>query len=233
MSTAAESLNLRPDNKTLTIAEPETLPTIEELRAQFAAGIDWPERPTCHDGAWHASSFGETHWRPPFGRRPASDEAPEGTPASSYDENYRTCSYCGSMHPENLTLVLLGTPPAHLGGADWKYGWPHKFYIDNIPNPAVGLPASSGGESGPVYEDDGKTVKRDAHGHVVRYYKPHIAPAPATMMAKWYNEHFLDLSEPTFLFMSALVEHFAHVRFLIKDGGLCYRAPYRGFQAGY
>lgn len=48
------------------------------------------------------------------------------------DANYlycwRHCSHCGSIHPEDLMLVLKSG--AKLRGSDWKYGWPHKFYIE-------------------------------------------------------------------------------------------------------
>lgn len=46
-------------------------------------------------------------------------------------EHFRRCSFCGSVHPEDLAAE-----PAWPGGANWadmKYGWPHKFYVD-IPN---------------------------------------------------------------------------------------------------
>jgi hypothetical protein len=38
------------------------------------------------------------------------------------------CSYCGSMRV-SLAIELLKTPGTDYSGADWKYGWPHKFYI--------------------------------------------------------------------------------------------------------
>lgn len=42
------------------------------------------------------------------------------------------CSYCGSMTPDDfLDQIRKG---AKVGGSDWKYGYPHKFYVD-IPNP--------------------------------------------------------------------------------------------------
>lgn len=43
-----------------------------------------------------------------------------------------TCSYCGSIHP-NQALFRLSTPGHSVSGADWKYGWPHKFYLDPLP----------------------------------------------------------------------------------------------------
>lgn len=40
---------------------------------------------------------------------------------------YRYCSYCGCLHPDDVRTIIEegGT----LGGADWKYGYPHKFYV--------------------------------------------------------------------------------------------------------
>ena len=119
-----------------------------------------------HDNPWNpASRWGGWEWRPP--RR---------------DEFYRTCSFCGSIHPGDLAAEPAGTgtcrmcgkqgweahfraqrpvwardvkvsdltdeerthldsfAPEHTydpGGwyvswADQKYGWPHKFYVENL-----------------------------------------------------------------------------------------------------
>lgn len=43
----------------------------------------------------------------------------------SHGEHYRTCSYCGSIHPEDLAAES----DWRAEWADRKYGWPHKFYI--------------------------------------------------------------------------------------------------------
>ena len=44
-------------------------------------------------------------------------------------EHFRRCSYCGSIHPDDLAAE----PSWRASWADRKYGWPHKFYVD-IPN---------------------------------------------------------------------------------------------------
>lgn len=62
-----------------------------------------------HDGA--AERWGGWHWRDPFTR--------DG-------EHYRTCSFCGSINPEDLLAEGVIIPQ----WADMKYGWPHKFYVD-------------------------------------------------------------------------------------------------------
>lgn len=40
---------------------------------------------------------------------------------------YHHCSYCGSLHSEDVKKIL--GEGGRLGGADWKYGWAHKFYV--------------------------------------------------------------------------------------------------------
>jgi hypothetical protein len=72
----------------------------------------FPEKPTCHDAlVFKASEY--LVWRPPH---------PEYA-----DRAYRSCGYCGSIHPEDLLKLLA--EGAKLSGSDWKYGYPHKFYM--------------------------------------------------------------------------------------------------------
>lgn len=83
-------------------------------------GIVWPERPTCHDSDPHAavSRYDPSEWHAPR----------DG-------QSFRTCSYCGSIHPGDL-MDLAGRNELSLDMADWKYGWPHKFYVKGIASPA-------------------------------------------------------------------------------------------------
>jgi len=43
------------------------------------------------------------------------------------EDSLRHCTYCGSLHPEDL--LRLVDHGARVSGCDWKYGWPHKFYV--------------------------------------------------------------------------------------------------------
>jgi hypothetical protein len=76
-------------------------------------------------------------------------------------EHFRTCSWCGSVHPQDLLATPRGTGSCAtcgawnwetcLGGqrgpgdlhnfepggwwlswADWEYGWPHKMYVESL-----------------------------------------------------------------------------------------------------
>lgn len=62
--------------------------------------------------AGEADRWGGWHWREPI-----------------RGEHFRRCSYCGSMHPDDLVTTARG----RIDWADRKYGWPHKFYV-HVPN---------------------------------------------------------------------------------------------------
>lgn len=72
----------------------------------------------CHDNDGWAQRFAPHTWRGP-----------------DTGHVYRSCSYCGCIHPDDL-LFGLQQEGAQLSGADWKYGWPHKFYIDRLTLPS-------------------------------------------------------------------------------------------------
>jgi hypothetical protein len=150
----------------------------------------WPEVPTCHGAAFPAE------WA-----APRTDEP--------YGYEFRTCSYCNSIHPADLLTYL--EHGASLSGADWKYAWPHKFYIENIPNPLADQIVAVGSE-------DGVSI---------------MGPAPLFTWAKWYNSHLMDRgysSENLNALLAALSEHSGIKWFVDSEMGLTYKAPYQGFQ---
>lgn len=66
-----------------------------------------------HGYGWNtADRWGGWSWREP-----------------SRGEHFRRCSFCGSIHPDDLAAE----PTWRAEWADRKYGWPHKFYV-NIAN---------------------------------------------------------------------------------------------------
>lgn len=201
--------------------------------------IQWPERPTCHDGDFQATRFGETEWR---------QKGEKLHPSNDSVMAFRTCSYCGSIHPEDLVEALKAG--ATLGGSDWKYGWPHKFYVEKIPNPNVGQPRSFTSTSidGPEpteaerarmshYADKPGYELRvvqdgfSSHDGKPRYQLKVFQPDGPTTHAKWYNEHLNDLSPEAFAELAALIEQRAGIHFEMKDGKLMFAAPRAGYQA--
>lgn len=125
----------------------------------------WPDAPTCHGaeaGArWKAftiqGTFAAGHGEPP-------------TPDAM--KWFRQCTWCGSLHPEDLIIAI--ERGAVLSSADWKYGWPHKFYLDRIWNPTPN-----------VHVLRSARYKDDKISDVV------WGPA-GELHAKWYTTHVSD-----------------------------------------
>lgn len=166
----------------------------------------------------------------------------------------RHCWYCGSIHPGDLH-ELLTTTEVILGGADWKYGWPHKFYVET-PNPRVDGIYVSGSSSGgpckvcrpPLAGEDGSSAfyrarcerKPDVDcawcagsgsnpSHVPKGNKPYSYPS---LTGKFYNAHLEELEQPAFDALTEILLQRTGVRFSKNDAGkLTYRCPRPGYQA--
>jgi len=165
--------------------------------------MKFPEAPTCHAKA--------RRWGPD----PISWREPRVDKEYGVTEPFRRCSYCGSIHPEDL-IRLLGEG-ATLNGADWKYGWPHKFYVEGVPNKTTEVVAKVGSNSKAV---DGVVVTT-----------PILGKPPRECHVKWYNEHIMDEGyddEARCALMSVLEA--SGITFSMKDGELVYRSPCHGFQ---
>lgn len=201
--------------------------------------IAWPERPTCHDGDWQASRFGQSTWR---------KKGEKLRPDADLPEPFSTCSYCGSIHPEDLLAALQAG--ATLSGADWKYGWPHKFYVDNIPNPNAGgmsyfTSTRIAGDVPTIAELNKMQEYADTPGYEVRtvatgrfseetgkplYELAVFRPEGPTTHGKWYNTHLKDLSPEAFAVLAQMIEQRAGIRFVMDGGELKYAAPHVGYQ---
>jgi hypothetical protein len=185
--------------------------------------MKFPDKPTCHQPMGPMFKIGNTfEWNGP---RPVTSG-----PGTHLSHHTRTCSYCGSVHPEDLLRILENG--GDLGGSDWKYGWPHKFYVTAL-NPSKGEITQIGSSSGPVYSEEG-ALKRDAEGNYLRKNEP-IMGASGDFHGKWYNEHIMDDGfddEARAALISALEKH-SHIRFSVDpEKGLGYAAPHRGYQKG-
>lgn len=119
-----------------------------------------------------------------------------------YGETWRTCGYCGSIHPDDLAAMIVtqglapaltdadysraltGEGPLHrargvyLTEADWKYGWPHKLYVDGLPSAMAGQRIEVGG----TYRG-GKKLET------------HYGVQGETTGAKFYTKHLGDASD--------------------------------------
>jgi hypothetical protein len=115
------------------------------------------------------------------------------------------CSYCGSINIEGA-ITALSTSGTHYSGSDWKYGWPHKFYLDVSCEPRRYCSSS-----GPGKNEFGYSTKTQE-------------------WCKFYSEHLLDATPEQLERFNAAAERTIGITFELKDGELHYRAPHRGFQ---
>lgn len=154
----------------------------------------------------HASDFG---MQAPFR---LGEKYPEGRtgwtkampPDLKVEHSYYTtgrlcsCDYCGSLHPATLAAALRQGARGHW--ADRKYGWPHKFYVEGIPNPFAGMPNSTmsrgyGAES-PEPQEPGPWVKL-RHGFSSSDGSPQhawhqVGQEQPTVHGKFYTVHLQD-----------------------------------------
>lgn len=73
-----------------------------------------PAADPVHGSGWNsAARWGGWEWENPRGA-----------------EHFRRCSFCGSIHPDDLAAE----PSWRASWADRKYGWPHKFYVEGVAN---------------------------------------------------------------------------------------------------
>lgn len=118
--------------------------------------VDLTDTITIHDDEGHLSGAVD-QWQAPNGTHDyrgtgvSSDKGTIWGPCmvcgDSYDHRdhgrwYRWCSYCGSIHPgdllameepEMMRSITIGTEQVDIPNvqwADWKYGYPHKMYVD-------------------------------------------------------------------------------------------------------
>lgn len=122
--------------------------------------MNWPSTHTCHHGAPSVASAPFGSWRPPT-------TGYEDVKYSRYFP-WRSCDYCGSIHPEDV-LTIAETYPIRVELADRKYGWPHKVYIDikHTFEPEREF------EIGTNF--DGTPIVRKGQTFTVKFYNEHLA----------------------------------------------------------
>lgn len=107
-------------------------------------------------------------------------------------EPFRRCSYCGSLHPEDFLAA------AKAGGrvdrtVDWKYGWPHKVYIDVPADPKLICvhqtsthPTGSSRPWTDLTRAERKAVERDGYDKGDGYF---LLGPRESHFGKFYNVH--------------------------------------------
>jgi hypothetical protein len=129
-------------------------------------------------------------------------------------DKFRHCGYCGSLDPVELAeLIKEGKATMH--GADWKYGYPHKFYVD-IVNPTPDKLVDKGGRS---WVEDG-----------VRKEERYIEPWGPVIHAKFYTNHFGLLDDEIFEKVAETISCACGIAFFKREGKLMYSSPQMNYQ---
>jgi hypothetical protein len=202
-----------------------------------------PAADPVHGSGWNsAARWGGWTWREP-----------------RYGDFFRTCSFCGCIHPEDLAAETAGTGtcsvcgqagwPACFGNqshagikatvqrgeldvsdeerarvlamadehsydpggwyaswADWKYGWPHKFYVEGLKPRDLSLlhcvgssnspdrPGTSGDwvRAGDLTREQKKVIKDDGMHGGGKFEGWYLLQPRSTLHAKFYTAHLAD-----------------------------------------
>lgn len=106
-------------------------------------------------------------------------------------------------------IEWLKMPGTKFSGSDWKYGWPHKFYIER-PNPDEDKLVQVGMES---RWEDGQRIERPVMGRV-----PHI-------YGKYYTQNLETASPEELEEFNQLSKKIFGIAWLRDEKGIKYRAP--------
>lgn len=132
-------------------------------------------------------------------------------------EGLRRCRYCGSLTVEDATR-MLSTPGVEFSGSDWKYGFPHKFYLD-APTAEV-MAALLGPELAAAVVEwqraDEKRIRERFAGSSRYVGKLH---------AKFYTEHLRDATPEQLAAFDRVARPAVGVEFFRDERGTGYRAP--------
>lgn len=166
----------------------------------------------------HAHGANKTVWRPE--QPPVMDDT-----QTTITGALRSCDYCGSMHPADVAEAIRKGAEFHW--ADFKYGWPHKAYGDNIPNPHAGLPevrSSTNRAGDPNYPREVREPRYDHRtGERLEdsiWYTEAPKPASAKTWGKFYSVHLMDATPEE----REVIERHLRMRFeFTEDGRVSWR----------
>jgi len=129
--------------------------------------------------------------------------------ANRKEATYPCCTYCGSISLADA-LKAMQVEGVHFSGSDWKYGFPHKFYLRVPCEPYQAVVESH-------YDGKGgheiKMGEKDTHYH--KFYLKHAVDADRETIIQWNR-----IAAP--LIGVAIVMHPEH--------GLGYRSVTNGWQ---
>ncbi len=163
-------------------------------------------------------------------------------------EGYQVCHYCGGLESHEMLSVLNLGLARNCSGSDWKYGWPHKFYLDidsGVPSRSFYYVTCHDGQEPPpnpvLYKPVGYDPAKDRLMYDVdeKTYTgwqgskgSGRVQCTGLITVKYYTEHLLDLvgDESVLHELITKVGQVFGILFGVKDGKLWYSASYYGYQ---
>ena len=136
-------------------------------------------------------------------------------------DNILKCECCGSIKVESA-IEYLQQKGTKYSGSDWKYGWPHKFYISPN-NPEANMIVEIGREYSVKAGDPG--VVQDGFG----WYKP-ILGTREHLHCKFYTSHIMDANDEMFDTFNELSDRYFGISWRKDNKGLRYVAPTHNHQ---
>lgn len=126
-------------------------------------------------------------------------------------ETVKRCGYCGSLSVEDA-IKFLKQPGTRFSGSDWKYGWPHKFYIEPL-NPDADKLVEIGSKDGDgtdrldywsCYAHPSRFEKQTPcqcprEEGVTGHYSRAILGQRKSLHFKFYNIHLKDVTDDVFI----------------------------------
>jgi hypothetical protein len=113
------------------------------------------------------------------------------------------------MDPLQLA-ELIEAGKATMSGSDWKYGWPHKFYIQVV-NPHPDKQVLKCSRS--YMDENGERKHEEEYG-----------PEGPTLHMKFYSEHLSFLDPHTFAKVAPVINEACGITWEKRDGELYYTA---------
>jgi len=118
-----------------------------------------------------------------------------------------TCSYCGSITID-AAIAAFTTTGVEWSGSDWKYGWPHKFYL-TFPCPS--------------YE---RIVGAEYNGG----QRKDVRATVTTRNYKFYCTHLRDATQEQLDLWNRVAAPICKIEFQHSEEGLKFKAPHHGYQ---
>ncbi len=134
--------------------------------------MDFDTPTKAHDHDWAAGIHG------PHGYAKRTRKQPPEAGIPDVEDPWAHCTYCGSLKPLD-TIAFFQMAGMRFSGSDWKYGFPHKFYLTVPCEPFQDVISSHSKDGVTTYE----TGTRQTRNY--KFYLAHMDDATNGEIRMW------------------------------------------------